>query len=137
MLITKINELHLFFDITPKAKQRPRFSGHAYTPKKTLDCENAIKQMAMAQLLRYRSQIALPLTEELSIEITNTIKRPKKPKYSYPRRGEIDKFAKSNLDALNSVVYKDDMQVKSLSAVKKEGDENSIDVKVKIVESME
>lgn len=109
----------------PVGKQRPRFArGRTYTPKKSVDYENLIASQALSAMCP-----SLPLETPVAVYIyinhaiptsyskkrkeacLNRLERPKKP--------DLDNVAKSFLDAMNGIVYKDDVQVVSLHVTKR------------------
>lgn len=67
-----------------------------------------------------------PYTGPLTVFLEFSLTRPKshpKTKPTYPTsRPDIDKLSRAVLDALTHIVFKDDSQVTSLSAVKRWGD---------------
>ena len=113
-------------DGAPVGKQRPRFTktGHTYTPKKTHDYESDIKIQA-AQAMGSAEPLETPVAVYIYINhaipasyskkrkeaCLNRLERPKKP--------DLDNVAKSFLDAMNGIVYKDDVQVVSLHVTKR------------------
>ena len=105
----------------PKGKGRPRFSTagghvHAHTPQDTLVYENLVK-------MEYRTQCRqLFLEGPISAEIVGYFPIPastSKKKQAQMEAGEIkytkkidcDNLAKTILDALNGIAYKDDSQI--------------------------
>ena len=116
----------LVFNIDAVAKGRPRFTrqGRAYTPKKTAEFENALKEMAMSQ---YKEQMLLGA---LSARIVIYISRPKsvsEKKRPHPIvKPDLDNLAKSILDPLNGIVYKDDSQIVELALSKKYAEKGMI-----------
>ncbi len=58
------------------------------------------------------------LTGPVQIEIEFVCKRPAKPTFGWPQ-GDLDKYARSVLDALTGAVYDDDKRVVTLIARKK------------------
>lgn len=110
--------LQVFTD--PVAKARARTTFHAgkvrsYTPRKTEEAEWRIRQQFMAEHPGF-----IPLTGAILLTIAAYVAMP----LSIPkkRRGgarpvtrpDIDNYAKTVLDALNGVAFKDDSQVVSL-----------------------
>jgi Holliday junction resolvase RusA-like endonuclease len=114
---------------TPTAKGRPRFSrrsGRAFTPKKTQEAEDTLKQRAMALLM---SQPGLPLRGPLRLEATFTSTVPKswpKKKREAARaptgRPDVDNLLKLATDALNGIVWVDDSQIVTIVCRKVYGD---------------
>lgn len=109
------------------AKGRPKFTNRggyarAYTPKKTKDYEALVKLHA----LQLKQE---PLTEAIEVAISVHRVPPKswsKKKQKEALNGVIkpvtkpdaDNLAKSVLDALNGVLFKDDNQIVSLTVKK-------------------
>lgn len=105
----------------PKAKSRHRTTktGHTYTPKKTVDYENWVKlcycTKNKAKLLEgqiratIHAYFTIPksATKGKLLAMQHNIVRPtKKP--------DTDNIAKSILDGLNKIAYKDDSQIVEL-----------------------
>ena len=125
-----------------QAKQRPRMgrTGIAYTPKETLVYENYVK-MCYSD---YANQFGwLPYENQVRAEIEVLVAVPKsdsKTKKKAKIEGMIrptvkpdcDNLAKSILDSLNGLAYKDDKQVVELF-VKKYYAENA-EVRVRLTE---
>jgi Holliday junction resolvase RusA-like endonuclease len=110
----------------PVGKQRPRFTktGRTYTPKKTTDYESAIRAQAksamgsaepletpVAVYIYINHAIPASYSKKRKEACLNRLERPKKP--------DLDNCAKAYLDAMNGVVYKDDVQVVSLHVTKR------------------
>jgi Holliday junction resolvase RusA-like endonuclease len=106
----------------PVAKGRPLISvrggfARAYTPKKTRQAEADIR----AQILRQLPQGFKPLEGALDVELVFRKDRPKSlPKrYAYAvKHPDIDNYIKTCLDAMESIVFKNDAQIVSLAAIK-------------------
>lgn len=122
----------------PIGKQRPRFTktGCTYTPKKTSDYESQIKAQAKSamgstELLETPVAIYLYINHAIPASYSkkrreaclNRLERPKKP--------DLDNTAKAYLDAMNGIVYKDDVQVVSLHVTKRYDTIASVHVCVK------
>ena len=109
---------------TPTPKGRPRLGRYGtYTPQKTVDYENLIKQHWNIQ---YGS--AVPLEGPLEARITFIFEVPKSwskrkkelalERYTpHTSRPDLDNLIKC-LDALNGLAFKDDSQISSLTADK-------------------
>lgn len=109
----------------PVGKQRPRFSrGRTYTPKKSVDYEKQIADKAreamgssepletpVAVYLYVNHAIPASYSKKRHADCLNRLERPKKP--------DLDNTAKSFLDAMNGIVYRDDVQVVSLHVTKR------------------
>jgi Holliday junction resolvase RusA-like endonuclease len=99
----------------PLVKGRPRFvmkTGHAYTPKATLDYEKEI-----AQLYSGPKFAEGPIWVSLTFDEWKTIVKIREIDVETPSsklRGDIDNYAKSVLDALNGVAFTDDKQIMRL-----------------------
>jgi Holliday junction resolvase RusA-like endonuclease len=106
----------------PVPKGRPQFmrkTGIAFTPKKTVDGEEAVQRVALSAMLRTKMK-AFQGPVEMSVLFI------RKPTQSWPRykraaamRGEMwptsrpdfDNLIKLIADALNGLVYSDDSQI--------------------------
>ena len=134
--ITK--EMRYKFEVTEKAvgKARPRYSARThrmYTPIKTSSFEEKVRN---AFLEKYNIQTELS-EKPIDVIIKIWFKTPKslsKKKKSallytpYDKKPDCDNLAKSILDALNGLAYKDDKQVTYLSIEKMYGEENKIEI---------
>lgn len=122
----------------PYGKGRPRFtrSGHVYTPEKTADYEKLVKlsyqQAAHGQMLTGSIGVTMfavftpPKSDskkvkekKVSGEVTPTVKP------------DCDNIAKTILDALNGLAYKDDSQVVDLHVYKAYGNEAKVIVSLR------
>lgn len=123
------------------AKARPRVCrGHTFTPKKTKDYEQLIRN-------NYKSQDGTFFEKGIPVQVS--IKAYKKPPksttkknlklieqglYPWTKKVDIDNICKSVLDALNKVAYEDDGQVIKIKASKKYTlQEERIEIEVKEV----
>jgi Holliday junction resolvase RusA-like endonuclease len=108
-------QYHQFFSIRPRSKARPRItrSGYAYTPKATKQYEAEIAEAykgpffeegLLSMKLRFTKDGTEMMLERLS-------PNPKVKQPESKLTGDIDNYAKSVLDALNGVAYKDDKQI--------------------------
>ena len=97
----------------PKPKDRPRFSGHAYTTKKTREYEKMVQAAAMVALGTWRKE-------------NNGVHWTGVGRYSLivffffddRRKRDLDNCIKSISDALNGMLYDDDHQIDELYAVR-------------------
>ena len=120
-------------------KQRPRVCKHGtYTPKKTKDYEQLIRNCYMAQDGRF-------FERDIPIEIN--IKAYRKPPkgttkknlklielglFPWIKKPDIDNICKSVLDALNGIAYADDAQVvKKIASKEYTLQEERLEVEVK------
>ena len=120
-------------------KQRPRvnmYTGNVYTPNKTKDYEEWIKQCFF---LKYKG--IEPIENRVSIEIIAYLKIPKNTSKSNRekmlcdeisplKKPDIDNIAKVVLDALNNYVIKDDIQVSKITIEKKYAEEEKLYIKI-------
>lgn len=120
----------------PKGKARPRFNiktKKTYTPNDTVKYEKSVKE---AYKKKYDN---LQLEGPIKADIVGIFPIPestnKKNKFAmingkirYTKKIDADNLAKSVLDALNGVAYKDDSQIYSLNVIKKYGIDPRVDV---------
>ena len=120
-------------------KQRPRvnmYTGNVYTPNKTKDYEDWIKQNFFIKYPKYQT-----IEDRVNIEIIAYIKIPKnatkseiskmiEDKISPQKKPDIDNIVKIVLDALNNYVIKDDIQVSKISVQKKYSEEEKLYIKI-------
>lgn len=98
-------------------KGRPRFSkGHAYTPAATREFEKQIRELAvkaMGDRLPYSCpvHVHLHLVETVPVSWGAVEKEAALLNYLVPLRGDLDNREKAVTDALNGVVYHDDVQI--------------------------
>ena len=109
----------------PVGKQRPRFSrGRTYTPKKTVDYERliAVKALsAMAPTIPVETPVAIFIWINHAIPASYSKKRKEAclNGLEFPKKPDLDNVAKLYLDAMNGIVYKDDVQVIKLRVSKR------------------
>ena len=123
----------------PVAKGRPRLGqfGHTYTPKKTVEYENLVKLSFVNNYPNFK-----PLEGYIEASITAIFEVPKS--YSkkktkelleghnnYEHKPDLDNLAKSILDSLNGLAFKDDSQVTILHANKEYGEQAKVIVEIK------
>ncbi len=123
----------------PVAKSRPRLSRYGtYTPKKTVNYENWIKECF---LLSYGNDFTL-LLGELKVHITAYFSIPSSKSQKAKlmmiqgdirptKRPDIDNVVKCVTDALNGIVYKDDSQIVEVIARKFYSEEPRVEVTIK------
>lgn len=109
----------------PVGKQRPKFArGRTYTPKKTVYYEKQIADKARSAMgssepletpvsvfIYINHAVPASYSKKRREACLNRLERPKKP--------DLDNCAKAYLDAMNGIVYKDDVQVVSLHVTKR------------------
>lgn len=110
----------------PKGKGRPRFvraTGAAYTPKPTRDYESALRLAAQAAMAG-APPLDGPLTISLRAEFSVPRSWPKKKQAAAlagdiqpTGRPDLDNLVKM-LDALNTIVWRDDSQIVSGTIMK-------------------
>ena len=118
------------FDIeaNPVPKGRPRFRRTktfitTYTPKKTLDFEDIVRQdskKSMGTMEPLETPISvylyfrLPIPQSYSKKAVEACLKGSR----HIKRPDLDNLAKSVLDGMNGVVFKDDSQITSLHCTK-------------------
>ena len=126
------------FEIHEKAigKERPRYSAKThrmYTPTRTSTFEEKVKSAFLSKYNIQTEPTEKPLEAIIKVYFEPPKSFSKKKKISlmyapYDKRPDCDNLAKSILDALNGLVYKDDKQITYLSIEKLYGEENKIEV---------
>lgn len=124
----------LTIGIKAVSKQRPRSakSGHFYTPPKTREYERQIREAAKVVVVQE------PCICPIGIRVEITEKPPKSwPKWKHhfinvlsPKRGDLDNKVKAVSDALNGLVFVDDIQINTISASMRYGERNCVSVTV-------
>jgi len=93
----------------PQPKQRARKGRHGwYTPSKTREYENRVKQFGDFELMHWRATSDRPWPLDARYCLTVTLFMPDK------RRRDADNCVKSICDGLNGVLWDDDAQVVEL-----------------------
>jgi Holliday junction resolvase RusA-like endonuclease len=114
----------------PKGKGRPRFSRVGTFTKTYTDAKTKIYEEKIASAARLQMYPHEPLEKPLSVTLILHVGVPKS--YSKKRttdcltgkewptkKPDVDNVAKAFLDAMNGIVYKDDVQVIRLHVYKK------------------
>jgi Holliday junction resolvase RusA-like endonuclease len=129
-------------DAPPVPKGRPKFSKiggfvRTYTPRKTIDYETIVRetaQQAMGQTELLETPVGVYLYIRLPIPQSYSKKRKEaclsgqeKP----IKKPDIDNLAKSILDGMNGIVWKDDSQIVSLHITKVYASGSGVDVFIK------
>lgn len=130
-----MNKIEFVIPGEPKAKARPRVTknGFAYTPKETVQYENWVKQCYISE---YGQTM---LDGQIKAEIKAYFRIPKsfsKKKRKLIELGELrptkkpdtDNIAKSVLDSLNGIAYKDDSSIVELKVSKYFDDQPRVEV---------
>ena len=138
--MTYMMQFHV--DGEPVPKGRPKFTSRAgfmrtYTPRKTVDYELAVKaaaQAAMGPTDLLETPVGVYLYIRLPIPKSHSKKRreaclsgQEKP----IKKPDIDNLAKSILDGMNGVVWKDDSQIVSLHVTKVYASGSGVDILIK------
>lgn len=126
----------------PKVKQRPRFAKRygkvlTYTPKTTASFENLVK-------INAEKEFSNPLDGAIRLAIRFHLPRPKRllwktkpmPEVYSDKRPDIDNLAKSVIDGLNGIAFKDDGQIADLHVTKKYHAGNNEPKTIVIVENV-
>jgi len=105
-------------------KKRPRFASrngriYTYTPKTTASFENLVK-------LKAETNFSKPLQGAIQLTIHFYLPRPQRliwktkpmPSQYCDKRPDIDNLAKSVIDGLNTIAFKDDGQIADLRITK-------------------
>jgi Holliday junction resolvase RusA-like endonuclease len=108
-------EVDIWIPVEPRPWQRAsqRANGKRFTPIAMRRTQDAIKHHVQAQnvpsfgnaILRVRIEMYMP--------------RPKKPRYNWPTKFDIDNGIKNLCDALNGILWDDDRQICELFAFKR------------------
>lgn len=110
---------YLMIPIVPVAKARPRFTktGHAYTPDKTKDYEETVRQCwqlahkGMAtSVIELCCDFYMPIPKTFS---KGMAKLAEEGKIRPDKKPDIDNLVKAVQDALNAVAYTDDKLIAS------------------------
>lgn len=120
------------FEILGKvqAKQRPRLAkgGFVYTPKNTIMYENLVKlsfQNEYSDHIPYEGLLKVKIKAYFEIPKSYTKKRRKEIEENnnyFSSKPDTDNIAKSILDSLNGIAYKDDSQIVELKVEKYYGE---------------
>lgn len=126
----------------PKSKERPRFNkytGVTYTPKNTFNFENDFRKQFVLQ-----NKGLIPSEKPLRVLIRFYFET----KYKYGTKNywktygnyyignkDLDNMAKSVLDSLNKIAYKDDRQVVELAVGKYYAETDKIEIEISEVEN--
>lgn len=108
--------------VTPTAKGRPRVvrlkngASHTFTPDKTVDAEERIRWHLKAMNARMY-EAGVPLGVAIVFYCPRPKSLPKKVQH-HTKKPDLDQFVKLTIDAGNGILWHDDSQITTLSAVK-------------------
>ena len=129
-------------DANPVAKGRPKFSKvggfvKTYSPKKTVDYEQIVRQTA-AQAMGPTELLETPVAVYLYIRLPIPKSYPRKRSEAClkglerpTKKPDIDNLAKSVLDGINGVIWRDDSQIVSLHVTKVYSTQPGVDVLIR------
>jgi Holliday junction resolvase RusA-like endonuclease len=125
----RIDEFNLTFPYPPTAKGRPRFNmktGTTYTPHETKLFEAHIKRYASLHWKR------VPLAGPVRLRLIFNFTKPKSKKpdemHFVSKKIDLDNCVKAITDAINGVIYVDDVQIMQIWAEKKYAERESIEM---------
>lgn len=132
-------ELQFIVPGEPQGKGRPRFgNGRTYTPAKTIEYERRIARKAAEAMRHFPHDLTtLPVRVRIDVYkgVAKSWTKAKRARaldgQEVPGKPDLDNVAKAVLDALNAVVYADDVQVVRLLVTKQYSMEPRLVVTVK------
>ena len=116
-----------FFVPEIRGKGRPRFTrnGHAFTDEKTRNYENLVKLLAMQAMEKAGATVTdkpVKVTINAYFEIPKSYSKKKVQAIINgeikPGKPDVDNIIKSLLDGCNKIIFKDDVQIYTLTATK-------------------
>lgn len=129
---------HLTVFTDPVAKGRPRFTktGHAYTPRPTLEYEELIRQCWILAHGRNIFTGYIEMNLDFYIPIPKSMSKADKQKaieceLRPDKKPDIDNLIKAVQDALNEVAYWDDRQIVRLKAEKWYATEGRVEIRIR------
>ena len=131
---------HIVLYGEPRGKERPRVAnGHAYTPQKTREYEEAMRLAYVASVKSAPHERGVPLKLTLYCEYPIP-KSDSKKKHGEKANGTIKPTIKPDLsnvlkaveDALNGVAYFDDSQITKIVAIKRYGDSPRVETRIEV-----
>ncbi|MCI8965030.1 MAG: RusA family crossover junction endodeoxyribonuclease [Clostridia bacterium] len=132
-----IYEFEVLGPITGKGRPRLNtYTNRVYTPSKTKDYEDLVKQYFILKYPRYvqfEKRIYVEIVAQFKIpKATNKLDTEKmiKGEISPTKKPDIDNIVKIILDALNKLAFKDDNQITKLSVDKIYGKEDKVYIKI-------
>lgn len=121
----------------PFGKQRPRMmrTGHAYTPKETINYENLVR---MCFKEKYPMHIPIEGTVGMRVDayfpVAESWSKKKKKQAldgeTHPHKPDWDNIGKIISDALNEIAYKDDSQIADAHVTKRYSERPRVEVRL-------
>ena len=128
----------------PKGKCRPRFNtrtGHAITPKDTVNYETLVhmEYLAQCQDFRFPDDIMLDMRIKAYYSIPKSASKKKKAamlagKIRPTKKPDMDNVVKIIADSLNQIAYRDDTQIVDCQCRKFYSENPRVEVIIKSVE---
>ena len=126
---------------TPVGKGRPKFARRGkfvstYTPTKTRDYEDIIKVAARQAMTEKPLETPVAVFVYIVVPILTSYSKKRKADClagieKPTKKPDLDNVAKCFLDAMNAIVYQDDVQVVSLHVTKVYGTVGQVEVMVR------
>ena len=103
----------------PKGRPRVTKKGHAYTPKRTREYENLVKDCWMHAGSKSVGRSPVYMTINLYMKIPKSESKKKKQQMlagemPHIKKPDVDNVAKCIIDSLNNLAYDDDSQITQL-----------------------
>ena len=99
----------------PKGRPRVTKTGHVYTPQNTRDYEEYVKHCYKGPMLEGQIRAYVDVFLQIPKSASQAKKKKMLMQIERPtKRPDLDNLAKTVLDAINGLGYKDDSQVVSL-----------------------
>lgn len=124
-----------------QAKERPRLGKYrTYTPYKTKNYENWIRTLFIQNYpLMKPLESPLKVSIVLNVDIPTSISKKKQEEMRKglilpTKKPDVDNVAKSILDALNKIAYRDDKQIISLEIKKQYADITNAEIEIEELE---
>lgn len=123
-------------EIKALSKERPRAGkgGHFFTPKRTKEYERAVKEAALV----FATDAPVDFPVRIVVDIVHSIPKSwplwranlAQQNLISPNRGDLDNKVKAISDALNGIVFIDDVQINHIDASMKYGVRERVNVEV-------
>lgn len=132
--------IHFVIPGEPKAKARPRVTtkGITYTPKSTVEYENWVKQCYLVKHGQTMLEGEIKATIKAYFGMPKSISQKRKKlmidgKVRPTKKPDTDNIAKSVLDSLNGIAYRDDSAVVALQVDKYFGENPRVEVTLELI----